>query len=331
MGHDIFLSYRRADQALARALVAELESRGVGIWWDAKIEAGVDWRDAIVENLVESDMLVILFSDECNSSKQLKKELAMADDLDKDVIPILIEDTKPKGHFLYELAARNWLQAFPHPEAKISELSDHLTKLAEKSPGGLEGVKPITARHTDEAQAPTVEDTVEAPPKRKSKPKKVKPPKAKKSPKDFNDFLPFKWIDLLPLGLSLAVFVGFAHSEIDAGGGDASNILALIIIGVAIVALYGALIFPFRYYFRRRRLSRAALMYFLSSISLYVVFLGLFAGGKTIGLFPYDDISEFAVGGGVAWLIFGGFAMVLYAILTAQRAIRSFNSNVQKI
>ena len=142
MDYDIFLSYRRADQELARALVEALEARGVGVWWDQKIDGGVDWRDAIVENLIASDMLVILFSDECNASKQLKKELALADDLDKDVIPVLIEDTKPKGHFLYELAARNWIQIFPNPEEKINDLADRLTALAEESPGGLAGKKP---------------------------------------------------------------------------------------------------------------------------------------------------------------------------------------------
>ncbi len=150
MDYDIFLSYRRADQELARDLVAALEARGVGVWWDQKIDGGVDWRDAIVENLIASDMLVILFSNECNESKQLKKELALADDLDKDVIPVLIEDTKPKGHFLYELAARNWIQIFPNPEEKINDLADRLTSLAEDSPGGLAGTKP-EAEQTQES------------------------------------------------------------------------------------------------------------------------------------------------------------------------------------
>ncbi len=141
MNYDIFLSYRRADQELARALVEALDARGVGVWWDQKIEGGVDWRDAIVENLISSDMLVILFSEECNASKQLKKELALADEMDKNVVPVLIEDTKPKGHFLYELAARNWVQIFPNADQKIDNLADRLLHLAESSPGGLSGTK----------------------------------------------------------------------------------------------------------------------------------------------------------------------------------------------
>ncbi len=161
MGYDIFLSYRRADQELARTLVAALEARGVGVWWDQKIDGGVDWRDAIVENLIDSDMLVILFSEECNASKQLKKELALADDMDKDVIPVLIEDTKPKGHFLYEMAARNWIQIHPHPENKINELADRLTSLAEATPDGLSGTPVPAPVETNTSPIPeSIQDTV---------------------------------------------------------------------------------------------------------------------------------------------------------------------------
>ena len=121
MTNDVFLSYRRTDQALAQSLVESLQRQGVRVWWDQMIEGGEDWREAIVENLTAARSLVILFSEECNTSKQLKKELSIADGLDKEVNPVLIEDTKPKGHYLYELSARNWLRVFPNPETKMDE------------------------------------------------------------------------------------------------------------------------------------------------------------------------------------------------------------------
>jgi len=51
MAYDIFISCRRTDQPVARALVEQLEARGVKVWWDQKIEGGEDWRDAIVAGL----------------------------------------------------------------------------------------------------------------------------------------------------------------------------------------------------------------------------------------------------------------------------------------
>ncbi len=143
MTYDIFISYRRSDRELVAAVVHRLEARGVGVWYDADIEGGADWRETIVEALTNSDMLAIFFSEECNASRQLKKELAVADNLGKPVVPILIEDTQPRGAYLYELADRNWIKAWPEPMERIDELVEHLAILAGKSAGGLSGAAAI--------------------------------------------------------------------------------------------------------------------------------------------------------------------------------------------
>jgi hypothetical protein len=89
---DVFVSYRRTDKEFVERFVYALENQGPEVWWDADIGGGDDWRDSIVENLADSDCLVIVFSESCNASKQLVKELAVADHLNKVVIPIKIDD-----------------------------------------------------------------------------------------------------------------------------------------------------------------------------------------------------------------------------------------------
>ncbi len=96
MKFDMFVSYRRSDRELVAQVVRRLESRGVRAWYDANIEGGADWRETIVEAISDSEIIAIFFSEACNSSRQLKKELAVADNLAKPVVPILIEDTQPK-------------------------------------------------------------------------------------------------------------------------------------------------------------------------------------------------------------------------------------------
>ncbi len=369
MGYDIFLSYRRADQPLARKLVEALEKRGVGVWWDQMIEAGVDWREAIVDGLMDSDMLVILFSDECNSSKQLKKELALADDMDKNVVPVLIEDIKPKGHFLYELASRNWIQVFPDPHKKIEELAERLTRVAEASPGGLEGKHaPKAQQQAAQAQIPppiveeiphdlSVDEALELPPEPQAlgappppEPTLIAPsapavdsrvvnaaqkkPKAAEKQKAAKkrkrrNFLPFKWYDFL---LLVPAFIFFLVSE---GSTDFDRIRLedmTEVLAMASIGLagFGALVFPIRYFMRKLRLKSALGYYAASSVALYGLLL--FAGLWYASMEGgFLEVIEVVAGFGLVWIGFGVLAFAVYGILHFQRTIRSFRSNVEKI
>ena len=351
MAYDIFLSYRRSDSELARGLVNAFETEGLQVWWDQKIEGGEDWRDAIVEGLSDSHALVILFSEECNASKQLKKELAIADTLDKEIIPVLIEDTKPKGHYLYELAARNWLQIFPNPETKLSQVAkrlagelDHLqgrTRAAPAAPpaASATGEAPLSAPvpGTQESMTisppaapdpgPTLEaDTVE---------KVVAATQAKETAKKRRrDFLPFKWYEVL----IAAIFAGLAAlGSFDVETGEViTGSVPLDIIGTFLMTLMiiAMVVFPFRYYFRRRRVWHAVRFYALS------VFVLAIALGIVFGIHP--DIADETIGIGENLLyallgsiiVFGAFAVVtfgIYGLLHFQRTMRSFNRNVEAI
>ena len=115
---DVFVSYRRTDREFVDSVVQSLEGRSVVVWWDADIEGGADWRGAIVEKIEQSQLMLLVFSEECNHSSELKKELALAGHFKKDVIPVLIEQTEPRGPFLYELAGRNWINIAPTPRRR---------------------------------------------------------------------------------------------------------------------------------------------------------------------------------------------------------------------
>jgi hypothetical protein len=127
MDAQLFLSYCRADRQLAEQFVRAATERGVTVWFDEKIEGGEDWRHSIVDALAKAKALVILFSEHSNASDQLIKELAVADNMRKRVIPVLVSDCEPTGAYLYELASRNWVSIHPNPETRLSLLVEHLT------------------------------------------------------------------------------------------------------------------------------------------------------------------------------------------------------------
>src|SRR4029450_9752028 len=119
MQQKIVLSYSRRDEVVADAVVNTAAARNLSIWYDKLIPAGRDWRDSIVEAIEKCDALVILFSRESNNSRQLIKELPIADRFGKLVIPVLIEATEPRGAYLYEMASRNWINLHPHPLGRV--------------------------------------------------------------------------------------------------------------------------------------------------------------------------------------------------------------------
>lgn len=134
MADDIFISYRRSDQDKARLLHALLKQRGVDAWYDAHVAAGEDWRRATAKALDAAPIFVLLFSKHASESDDIGKELAAATFSKKLVIPVRLEDIKPSGEFLYELASRNWFDAFDDTEARFEVLADKLAALVKGGP-----------------------------------------------------------------------------------------------------------------------------------------------------------------------------------------------------
>jgi len=129
MAGEIFISYRRADQAWARLLHSQLRAAGVEAWYDAHVAPGEDWRIATAKALEASRIFVLLFSSNAAESSDIAKELAAATLEKKLIIPVRLENIAPKGAFLYELASRNWVNAYENTEAKLAELAKGLAHL----------------------------------------------------------------------------------------------------------------------------------------------------------------------------------------------------------
>ncbi|MEM9739894.1 MAG: toll/interleukin-1 receptor domain-containing protein [Pseudomonadota bacterium] len=344
MAYDIFISYRRTDQMVARALVEQLEARGVAVWWDQKIEGGEDWRDAIVAGLESAQALVILFSDECNDSKQLKKEMAIADTLDKLVIPVLIEDTKPKGHFLYELAARNWIQVFPDPASRASDLADRLARELDHITPPPASSSPVAETVAAEPSAPAapapppvstqgpISQAEDGSKKAAQVRKKVDAKQAREEKrKTMRDFMPFRFLDLIGL-IPLGAFMYLIVTEEWYTGNFAENVgVALMTLGLAL-ALYGALVFPFRYYLRQRRVWRIIQMQVLNVLVPFaLLMLGLFSWWEgDLGATVDEGFSFVIIAALVATIVVSAFGGIfIAAVAGGRRAMNAFNKNVE--
>ena len=105
--------------------------------------SGEDWRvSAPPRRWKPAGIFVLLFSANAALSDDIAKELAAATLEKKLIIPVRLENIAPKGAFLYELASRNWVNAFDDTEAKLAELARGLAHLV-KTGGRDESVLPF--------------------------------------------------------------------------------------------------------------------------------------------------------------------------------------------
>lgn len=71
---DVFLSYKREDQPIARAVANDLEAEGFSVFFDVSIEVGDSWDATIERELAAARAVVVLWSPRSRESKWVRRE-----------------------------------------------------------------------------------------------------------------------------------------------------------------------------------------------------------------------------------------------------------------
>jgi hypothetical protein len=90
MSH-VFISYSKHNRTYARQLADHLLDQGFDVWIDDRIDYGDEWWETIVTAIQGCAACVVIMTPEAKRSKWVKREVALADDLDKPMFPILLE------------------------------------------------------------------------------------------------------------------------------------------------------------------------------------------------------------------------------------------------
>jgi hypothetical protein len=87
---EIFISYSRLDREFVDQLIEELERRGFDIWVDRKdISGGADWRAAISQAIRSCRAFLVVLSHNSADSKKVVQELSLADQHERQIIPLM--------------------------------------------------------------------------------------------------------------------------------------------------------------------------------------------------------------------------------------------------
>jgi hypothetical protein len=116
---DVFISYSQPDHDVAHELVSRVEAHGIECWIAPRdVQGGMDRVAEIVNAIVASKAMVLIFSASANSSPQVRREVGLAVDRGVRVLPFRIADVAPSEPFEYCFLRRQyWVDAFPRPLA----------------------------------------------------------------------------------------------------------------------------------------------------------------------------------------------------------------------
>lgn len=128
MAYDVFISHSSKDKALADAICAGLENRGIRCWIAPRdVQPGEEWTKAIVNAIDDCKIFLLVLSDNSNKSSQAIREVDCAEKHEKTIIPFRIEDIQPTGSMEYYLGSLHWLDAITRPmEQNIEKLADYI-------------------------------------------------------------------------------------------------------------------------------------------------------------------------------------------------------------
>lgn len=105
----LFVSHHSSKLATAEHVERALNAEGVACWIAPRdIEPGEQWDIAIRKAIAASDAMLLLFCSASEQSKQVKRELILADQEGKAIIPLRLERIDP-GQLTYHLADSQWI------------------------------------------------------------------------------------------------------------------------------------------------------------------------------------------------------------------------------
>ncbi len=129
MNINIFVSYSPADNELVSAIVSLLSANnGALVCCDAdSLRTSGRWRDELETAISEADVLLVFWCHHSHTSYEVRKEFALALELGKDVLPLLLDATPLPS----KLAGRRYIDF----RARVGVVHEGAPEQGE--PGGL--------------------------------------------------------------------------------------------------------------------------------------------------------------------------------------------------
>src|SRR5262245_1785363 len=155
---DIFISYKREEQATARKLANALESEGWTVWWDPKLRAGERFNDVIEKALSQAKCVIVLWSERSVKSLYVKDEATHALKR-KKLVPVTIQQVELPFRFeeLHTPSLCGWDGSKDFSEFR--RLVEDISTIVRPSPTGVAVGEEQSSLQAEDNRRPTEKDT----------------------------------------------------------------------------------------------------------------------------------------------------------------------------
>ena len=126
MTPQIFVSYARSDQEQVFPIVEKLREKGLNIWIDQEgIHGAKLWSQEIVHAIEGCKVFILFASSTAFQSENVTKELALASEARKQILPVFLEDSPIPAAMKYQLAG---IQHLIHQKGQEPQTIDNILR-----------------------------------------------------------------------------------------------------------------------------------------------------------------------------------------------------------
>ena len=160
MSAEVFVSYARVDRVRVLQLVERMRSAGIGVWID---EGGIHgaslWGQEIVDAIESASVMVLMLSDASINSDNVVKELSIASEDKKPILPVYLHQAEIPKSMRYQLAGIQHIEYHEgNEQAAFRSMCAALSRLGVANEGGGEigeRLTPVTTKHQGHLARPS--------------------------------------------------------------------------------------------------------------------------------------------------------------------------------
>lgn len=138
--YDVFISYAREDLERVKPWFQELKDGGVSAFFDMEsLLGGGKWQGEIAEAIHSAKLVILFVSRSSVVSEFVPKELALAVEMKKNILPVFLEETEVRGQMAFCIAG---LQRVQVHDSKVTVRQHLLTMQPKLREFGVDWVNP---------------------------------------------------------------------------------------------------------------------------------------------------------------------------------------------